>query len=127
MNSAFEFVQPRLGHAQMQIGFNGSIHQSSLYLARIGGAKETASRIAGSRLAARFVIHCRMAYLTISLSALRQSALTTVRFGLGGIVISSPVMGLRPGRALVAGFSTRLTFSNPGSVITPGPFLPTCS
>src|SRR5207247_4314104 len=69
----------------------------------------------------------RDGYLTISLSALRHSDFTTVRFGLAAIMIISPVAGLRPGRAFVAGFSTRLILSKPGKVTTPGPFLPTCS
>src|SRR5439155_500787 len=39
------------------------------------------------------------------------------------MVMASPVWGLRPGRALVAGFSTRLILSRPGRLKTPGPFL----
>jgi hypothetical protein len=60
-------------------------------------------------------------YLTISLSALSGSARTTVRFGLALIVIGSPVSGLRPCRALVGAFSTRLILSKPGTLKMPGP------
>src|SRR5262249_19768563 len=51
-------------------------------------------------------------------------ARTTVRLGLALIIMGSPVCGLRPWRALVASFSTRLILSRPGTVKTPGPFLP---
>jgi starch phosphorylase len=43
--------------------------------------------------------------------ALSGWARTTVRAGLALIIIGSPVAGLRPGRALVAGFVTRLIFT----------------
>src|SRR5262249_45496609 len=66
-------------------------------------------------------------YFTISLRALRARARTMVRLGLAGISMAAPVLGLRPMRALVAGFSTRMTLSSPGmAATTPGPFLPIC-
>jgi len=49
--------------------------------------------------------------------------LTTRRAGLALIMISSPVKGLMPLRALVAGFFTTLIFMRPGTVNTPGPRL----
>src|SRR5437588_116215 len=39
-------------------------------------------------------------------------------------IISCPVKGLRPIRALVAGFLTSFSFSRPGIVTMPAPFLP---
>jgi hypothetical protein len=61
---------------------------------------------------------------TISLRAFRGSARTTLRAGLAWIVIGSPVNGFVPGRALVAGLRTTLSFRRPGRTNWPGPFLP---
>src|SRR5262245_28673018 len=60
----------------------------------------------------------------MSLRAFRAIARTTVRFGFAAIVISFPVRGSRPLRALVAFFSTRFILRTTGRLKTPGPFLP---
>ena len=52
---------------------------------------------------------------TISLRAFSGSARTTLRAGLAWIVIGSPVNGFVPGRALVAGLRTTLSFRRPGT------------
>src|SRR5690606_25236500 len=49
--------------------------------------------------------------------------LTMVRAGLALNMISSPVKGLTPLRALVAGFFTVVIFIRPGTVNSPTPFL----
>lgn len=62
-----------------------------------------------------------LAYLTISLSALSGSTLTTLRAGLALNTVGSPVKGLMPLRARVAGLRTTLSFIMPGTVNTPMP------
>ena len=52
---------------------------------------------------------------TISLRPFSGSARTTLRAGLAWIVIGSPVNGFVPGRALVAGLRTTLSFRSPGT------------
>ena len=51
---------------------------------------------------------------TISMRAISGSARTTLRAGLAWIVIGSPVNGFVPGRAVVAGLRTTLSFKRPG-------------
>ena len=60
-------------------------------------------------------------YCTISFSPFRGETFTTVRAGLAAIMISSPVKGLRPLRALAAGLRTVRIFTRPGSVKVPAP------
>src|SRR5262249_57232988 len=69
----------------------------------------------------------RCAYWTMSLRLLSGCALTTLRAGLALIMVGSLVNGLMPGRALVAGLWTRLSFNRPGTLNVPGPFLPSCA
>jgi hypothetical protein len=61
---------------------------------------------------------------TRSLSAFMGMARTTFLAGLAWIVIAAPVNGFLPGRALVAGLRTTLSFRRPGRTNWPGPFLP---
>src|SRR6202030_3070597 len=56
---------------------------------------------------------------TASLAALTGLARTILRAGLALNIISSPVNGLVPLRALVAGFLTTTNFAQPGSRNTP--------
>lgn len=57
-----------------------------------------------------------------SLSAFKAVALTDLRAGLAAILISSPVNGLRPIRALVAFLTTRrILMPNSGMVTSPEP------
>src|ERR1700683_4678234 len=59
--------------------------------------------------------------LTIAFRLLRGTARTFLLAGLALNVIFSPVNGLTPSRALVAGFFTTFSFSRPGSVKSPLP------
>src|SRR3954447_12505950 len=63
-------------------------------------------------------------FQTRSLRALSGTALMTLRAGLALIVIGWPLNGLTPCLALVAGLSTTLSLSRPGTTKIPGPFLP---
>ena len=53
---------------------------------------------------------------TISLRAFSGSTRTTLWAGLARIVIGSPVNGFVPGRDLVAGLRTTLSFRRPGTM-----------
>src|SRR5687768_10940610 len=61
----------------------------------------------------------------MSFRAFRGRTLTTRRAGLALNMTSSLVKGLIPLRALVAGLLITLIFIRPGTLNTPGPFLPT--
>ena len=63
-------------------------------------------------------------FYTMSLRPFNGKTLTTFRAGLALKTVSSPVNGLIPLRALVAGLRTTLTFIIPGTLKTPGPRLP---
>src|SRR5689334_19665660 len=54
-------------------------------------------------------------FYTASLAALTGRARTILRAGLALNIISSPVKGLVPLRALVAGFLTTTNFAKPGT------------
>src|SRR5207253_1633193 len=58
-------------------------------------------------------------YQTASLAALTGRARTILRAGLALNIISSPVKGLVPFRALVAGFLTTTNLAKPGTRNTP--------
>ena len=66
-------------------------------------------------------------YLIASLNALRALARTVLEAGFAENIIFSPVKGLVPSRALVAGLLRIFSLRRPGRVKTPGPFLPSCS
>jgi len=66
-------------------------------------------------------------YLIASLKALRALARTVLEAGFAENIIFSPVKGLVPSRALVAGLLRIFNLRRPGRVKTPGPFLPSCS
>jgi len=53
---------------------------------------------------------------TISFSDFKGATFTTLRAGLALNIISSPVKGFVPLRALVAGFLMTLIFINPGKL-----------
>src|SRR5207344_1368603 len=61
----------------------------------------------------------RDAFYTASLAALTGRALTILRAGFALKVIASPVKGLVPWRALVAGFLMTTNFAKPGTRNTP--------
>ena len=61
---------------------------------------------------------------TMSFSAFSAVTLTTLRAGLALNIISSPVKGLTPLRALVAGLRFTRIFMRPGTVNWPGPRRP---
>src|SRR5690606_6910921 len=61
---------------------------------------------------------------TISFRPFRAATLTVLEAGLALNIISSPVNGFTPLRALVAGFFTTRIFSRPGNVNRPLPLRP---
>src|SRR5262249_3356563 len=66
-------------------------------------------------------------HLMRSLRFFRARARTVLRAGLALKVVFCLVIGWMPSRALVAGLWTFFSFSRPGMVKTPGPFLPSCA
>src|SRR5262245_2377578 len=84
-------------------------------------ARTKKSRPGGGGLA--LGVGIALAYLapsTLSFRAFSGEAFTTLRAGLALIMIVSPVAGLRPSRAGVAGRSTVRSLTSPGMVNTPG-------